>query len=381
VYILAALLSVVLILFILVDGFEAMILPRRVTRPYRFARLYYQLTWRLWRLAAGLIRPGKGRETFLSMFGPLSLLGLFAIWVLGLIVGFAVLQWSLGVPLQGALEDKASLGAYLYLSGTTYFTLGLGDLTPLSPLGRFLTVIEAGLGFGFLACVISYLPVLYQSFSRREVTISLLDARAGSPPSASELLLRLAQARNMAALASFLAEWERWSAEVLESQLSYPSLSYYRSQHDNQSWLAALTSVLDACAVVIAGVKDMDPYQAQLTFAMARHAVVDLALVFRLPPRPPDPPRLTTAQLAKLRVLLGEAGLSLREEPAMQAKLTQLREMYEPFVSALAHFLFLTLPPFVREQNAVDNWQTTAWTRRAPGFSRLASLEGDEHFD
>ena len=379
--ILVALLSVALILFILVDGFEAIILPRRVTRPFRFARFYYQLTWRLWRRTAQLFRPGKRRENFLSTFGPLSLLGLFATWVLALVVGFALLQWSVGVPLQGTVDDKTGLGAYLYLSGTTFFTLGMGDVTTLSAVGRLLTVLEAGLGFAFLACVISYLPVLYQSFSRREVTISLLDARAGSPPSAAELLVRQARAGNLAALASFLAEWERWSAELLESQLSYPLLSYYRSQHDNQSWLAALTSVLDACALVLAGVKEVDPYQAQLTFAMARHAVVDLALVFRLPPRPPDPPRLTDAQLERLRVLLGEAGLSLREGPGLSAKLTQLRGMYEPFVGALAQFLFLTLPPFVREQEAVDNWQTTAWTRRAPGFNKLASLEVDEHFD
>ena len=312
-YALVAVLSVALILVILVDAFEAIILPRRVTRPYRFARLYYQLTWRLWRLAARRLCPGKYRESFLSAFGPLSLIGLFASWVLALILGFALLMWSLEAPVRQAGDAPAGFGDYLYLSGTTIFTLGLGDVTPLSPAGRLLTVLEAGMGFGFLACVISYLPVLYQSFSRREVTISLLDARAGSPPSASELLLRLARARNPAALAPFLMEWERWAAEVLESQLSYPILSYYRSQHDNQSWLAALTTVLDACAVVIAGVEDVDPYQAQLTFAMARHAVVDLAMVFRLPPRPPDPPRLPPAQMERLRSLLGEAGVRLRK--------------------------------------------------------------------
>ncbi len=191
--ILVAVLSVTLILLFLVDAFETMILPRRVTRPYRFARLYYRQTWRLWRLVAGLFRPGKRRETFLGVFGPLSLLGLFASWAVGLICGFALLEWSLGAPLHGTQDDLTGFGAYLYLSGTTFFTLGLGDVTPFSALGRALTVIEAGGGFGFLACVISYLPVLYQSFSRRELTISLLDARAGSPPSASELLLRLAR--------------------------------------------------------------------------------------------------------------------------------------------------------------------------------------------
>lgn len=379
--VLVALASVGLILLILVDAFEAIILPRRVTRPFRFARLYYQSTWRLWRLGARLLCPGKYRQSFLSAFGPLSLIGLFASWVFVLIVAFALLMWSLETPVRQAGDAPPGLADYLYLSGTTIFTLGLGDVTPLSPVGRLLTVLEAGMGFGFLASVISYLPVLYQSFSRREVTISLLDARAGSPPSASELLLRLARVGNAAALTPFLMEWERWAAEVLESQLSYPILSYYRSQHDNQSWLAALTTVLDSCAVVIAGIEDVDPYQAQLTFAMARHAVVDLALVFRLPPRPPDPPRLTPVQLERLRSLLGDAGLRLRTGSGLQANLTRLREMYEPFVGALAEFLFMTLPPFVREQDAVDNWQTTAWTRRAPGFSKLANLEGDDHFD
>lgn len=83
---------------------------------------------------------------------------------------------------------------YLYFSGTTFFTLGYGDLVPTGAMGRVLSVAEAGIGFGFLAVVISYLPVLYQAFSRREIIISLLDARAGSPPSAGELLRRLAEA-------------------------------------------------------------------------------------------------------------------------------------------------------------------------------------------
>src|SRR5439155_1281913 len=135
-------------------------------------------------------------------------------------------------------------------------------------------VIEAGVGFGFLALVIGYLPVLYQSFSRREVNITLLDARAGSPPSAEELLRGFGADHEE--LTVLLAEWERWAAEVLESHLSYPVLSYYRSQHDNQSWLAALTTALDASALVMVGIEGACARQAGLTFAMARHGVVDL---------------------------------------------------------------------------------------------------------
>ncbi|MBI3412144.1 MAG: two pore domain potassium channel family protein [Planctomycetes bacterium] len=372
-------LSAVLIFVVLWDAFEAMVLPRRVTHPFRFARLFYRSTWKLWRTLACRLRPGKTRATLLSLFGPLSLLALFASWVVGLIAGFALLHWSLGSPVHNP-DGAADFNTYLYLSGTTFFTLGYGDVTPLGTFGRFLTVVEAGLGFAFLACVIGYMPVLYQSFSRREVTISLLDARAGSPPSATQVLLRLAQGRNFHTITPFLAEWERWAAEVLESQLSYPVLSYYRSQHDNQSWLSALTAVLDTCALLIAGVKNIDPYQAQLTFAMSRHAVVDLALVFKLPPPAPSQERLTPEQLIRLRELLLAAGLPLNQGPAFDAKLAELRAMYEPFVEALAQYFLVTLPHFVTDKPPVDNWQTSPWTQRVPGIGQLPLPVGDEHF-
>ncbi len=264
--------SILLILLTLVDAFETTILPRQVMHRFRFVRLYYRTTWKVWRgIADGILR-GKSREAMLSWFGPLSLLGLFASWVLALIFGFALLHWSLGTAVHsvdnGGQAGPISLSSYLYLSGTTFFTLGYGDITPSSAAGRCLAVIESGIGFGFLAMVISYMPVLYQAFSRREVTISLMDARAGSPPSAGEVLIRMARAGNVAAADQLLAEWERWSAELLESHLSYPALGFYRSQHDNQSWLAAVTIMLDTCTFLLAGMKTNDPYRAQLTFAM-----------------------------------------------------------------------------------------------------------------
>jgi hypothetical protein len=269
---------------------------------------------------------------------------------------------------------------YLYLSGVTFFTLGYGDVTAGNQLGRFLTVVEAGLGFGFLAVIIGYLPVLYQAFSRREVTISLLDARAGSPPTAAEFLQRLALARCGTGVDSFLAEWERWAAELLESHLSFPVLSFYRCQHDNQSWVGALTAVLDTCSFLIAGISDHDPYQAQLTFAMARHAAVDLALVFDTPPVSPEPDRLPPDRLERLRAQLAQAGLVLGQDPGADTKLAKLRGMYEPFVNALAqHFLF-ALPPILHDKATVDNWQTSAWMRRTPGLRSLPLPEGDDHF-
>jgi voltage-gated potassium channel Kch len=373
--------SLVLIFLILMDGFEAMVLPRRVTHRFRYARLFYTSAWAVWRALALRIPPGKLREAVLSRFGPLSLLGLFTSWVVGLIVAFALLNWFLETGLK-APEGESTFATRLYLSGVTFFTLGYGEVTPVTPLGRLLAVLEAGIGFAFMAVIIGYLPTLFQAFSQRETAITLLDARAGSPPSSSQLLLRLAHAKNIAAVDPFLAEWERWSAELLESHLSFPVLGFYRSQHDNQSWLSALTTVLDACALLIVGVKGKDAYQAELTFAMARHAVVDLSLVLKVVPRTPAVDRLTDSQLERFRNQLREAGLELRDGPAVAARLAELRGMYEPFVHALAqHFLF-TLPEMVLEQPIADNWQRSAWMKRTPGIGNLTLAErGDGWHD
>jgi len=375
--------SIALIFVVLLDAFEAMVLPRRVNQQWRPARLMYRYTWKPWSSIARRMKPGKRREAFLSLFGPLSILALLWLWAVLLMFSFAVLQWSIATRLNGQAE-RANLLTYFYLSAETFSTLGLGDITPMDPVGRGITVAEAGLGFGFLAVVIGYLPVIYQAFSRRETSISQLDARAGSPPTAGQVLLRWAPSRDVAALESFLREWERWSAELLESHISFPMLSYYRSQHDNQSWLAALTAILDTCALIIAGVQHVNPYQAQLTLAMARHASVDLALIFNTPPRDPNPQRLPPGALAGLKQAFRDAGLPLREGTAAEQRLDELRAMYEPFLAGLsAHFL-LPMPPLMAEQGRVDNWQTSAWMRRVAGIEKLTPAEtpmSDEHFD
>jgi hypothetical protein len=369
--------AVALMAVVLFDAFAAIILPRRVKHVY-LARLFFRSAWGLSRAAAQLIPRGSGRHAFLGLFGPLSLLGLLAVWASGLIVAFALLHFSLGTEIKGA-DDR--FGLYFYFSATTFFTLGYGDLVPESPTSRALATVEAGLGYGFLAVIIAYLPVLYQAFSRREIAISLLDARAGSPPSAGELLRRLAAAgRKPADLGPVLVEWERWSAELLESHLSYPVLSYYRSQHDNQSWVGALTIILDTSALLIAGVDGPDSYQARLTFAMARHAAVDLALVFGTPPSPP-PDRLSEADFARLREALGRAGLPMRDGASAAKALAELRGLYEPVVNALAGLLEFALPPFQPEKPPVDNWQTSPWMPPSPGLGGLPSDGGEHHFD
>jgi hypothetical protein len=368
--ILTALLGVALIGIILWDAFETIVLPRRVTRRVRLTRLFYRTTWLVWSTVARVLAAGPRREAYLSVFGPLSLLLLLGVWAVGLVGGFACLHWGLGSALS-APDATSSFGTVLYFSGTTFFTLGLGDIAPRGLLTRALTVGEAGMGFGFLALVIGYLPVIYQAFSRREASIVLLDARAGSPPTVAELLRRHSHDHGLEALQHLLQEWERWAAELLESHLSYPVLAYFHSQHDNQSWLAALTTILDTSALVIVGVDGACQRQAELTFAMARHAVVDLARLFSAPPRQPERDRLSGAELAHLRATLTAAGLRLREGSAADDKLTALRRMYEPQVAAISRYLGLPVPAWMVDTRERDNWQTSTWEQ----YPRSGSAE------
>jgi hypothetical protein len=374
---LSLVLGLAVIAVVLADAFEAMLLPRRVSRNIRLARQFYRSTWRPWAAIGRRIGHTKRREFFFSMFGPLSMLVLMTVWAGGLILGFGLLHWSLGTRLS-LPGSGASLFDTLYLSGVTFFTLGYGDVTPVDRLGRVLAVVETGLGFGFLAVVISYLPVLYQAFSRREVMISLLDARAGSPPTAAQLLVRSAAARGRDDLGRILGEYERWSAELLESHISFPVMGFYRSQHDNQSWLAAATAILDTCALLIAAVECDEVYQAGLTFAMTRHAVVDLAQAYKSPPRLPDHDRLPADRLGRLRDTLRAAGILPREGAALERRLNELRAMYEPFVVSLSDFFVLPVPPFLADAPPVDNWQTSAWMRQTIGMASLAPTQPDD---
>lgn len=372
---LSTLFGIGLILLALYDAFETLVLPRRVTRRLRIAKNYFWATWSVWRRLCDLIKPGHARESTLSVFGPLSLFGLFACWVAIIITGFALLHW-LGNTLTP--PSNREFRQCLYHSGETFFTLGYGDVTPVTYIGKFLAVMEAGIGFGFMAVVIGYLPVLYQAFSSRERSISLLDARAGSPPTAFELWRRFGRLADRQETDRFLAEWEIWSAELLESHLSFPVLGYYRSQHDNQSWLAALALVLDASSMLLVRGAAESQQRARLTFAMARHALVDMCLVFKLPPREPGVERLTDDEIARLFV-----GDDVRRTTAEQIRqLRELQSLYEPFLQALADYFRLFLPRFVSDRPAVDNWQTSPWTSRAP---RLGELSGEdrasnEHF-
>jgi hypothetical protein len=371
---LTTIVGIVVIALILLDAFENVVLPRRVTRNFRLSAWFYRKSWLPWTRVAKHIQNSARREAMLGYFGPLSLILLMVMWAMGLIFGFAMLQYGTGQHLQ-FVGQVASFRMLLYHSGETFFTLGYGDIVPTTYVARGLAVLEAGMGFAFLGVVIGYLPTIYSAFSQREIEISLLDARAGSPPTVAEFLARFGNCPQQTVLDQIFRDWERWSTEILESHLSYPVLSFFRSQHSNQSWLAALTTMLDASAVVMAGIDGIYSEQARLTFAMARHAVVDLAQVVNARYDPNDSDRLDPSELERLREYLQSHGLRLNQGEQFAEKLRNLRLQYEPYATAIGRNLFLSVPPWIQQGKKKDNWQGGPWDLaiQARGLAGLAS--------
>jgi hypothetical protein len=352
------------------DAFQTIILPRRPAGRFQITRIFFIATWTPWVMMAERASNKKVREQIYSVYGPLSLLLLLLLWALLLISGFAMFYFSMRSPFGDALMGHstsawAQFGTDLYVSGTTLFTLGLG----------------------FVALVIGYLPVLYQAFSHREVSVALLDARAGSPPNAAELLRRHAFEGGQEALSDLLAEWERWSAEILESHISYPILCYYRSQHDNQSWLSALVSILDTCALLISVVEGTPSRQAQLTFVMARHALIDLGHVFHIEEHKAwqhqsELDRLPSKNFYRLCEALGDNHLRLCGDPAAAKRLNTIRALYEPHAFVLSEYLRMPLPVWVAPPKENDQWSILTRLRTdAEAALRVRSVPSDSYHD
>jgi len=365
--------GVVLVLVILWDAFETVLVPRRIGRRVRLTRYIYIVMWRFWRALALKQRTPSRREALLGFFGPISLLLLLLCWASGLIFAFALIEIATG---QAAGLPPRGFGTLLYASGQTFFTLGFGDFTPTTPWGRALAVLEAGLGFGFLGTVVGYLPTMYGAFSQREIEISLMDARAGSPPTAAEFVRRTVRELDDGGVDEILRAWDRWAAQLLETHISYPQLAYYRSQHSNQSWLATLVVILDSTAVLLA--RPGAPHsQARRTFAMARHALVDITQIFVREYRPVPGDRFTPECLHALETRLG-AQASPEAAHEFERHLTELRLLYEPYARALGAFLLFELPPWEFTKPRPDNWKRAPWDKI---LAERAGVEPpDEHF-
>lgn len=358
-HVLIGILGGTLLLMMVAEFFTTFLLPRRVKRDPRIARSVFRICWKPWRWLAGR-SSGQTADTMLGLAGPLGLLTILALLSSGVILAFACLYWATSSHLGS--PRHSDFGQNFYFSGAAFFSAS----TPAEPghvAGKVLQVIEAANGLVFLAIAIGYLPALFQAFSRRETAVSRLDPRAGSPPTAGALLERSSQRAGWRELNDYLGEWETWTAELMETHLSYPILGYFRSQHVNQNWLAALTTVVDACAYTIAYGPYEESEAAELTFRLGRHALADLAYVFD--PRgsrnaKPGRERLTPEALRELRSALEDSGLHSDESEEAAQRLDHLRESYERYSMVLSNQLRLPLPDWLPHEDVQQYWRLAA---------------------
>ena len=277
----------------------------------------------------------------------------------GVVLAYSGLQWADSTHLGAA--RPTDFGNALYFSAGAFFSAS----TPFTPTGGFskaMQVAEAATGFGFLAIAIGYLPALFQAFSRRETAVSRLDPRAGSPPTALALLERSGQRGGWPELDEYFREWETWTAELMETHLSYPILGYFRSQHLNQNWLAALTTVVDVSAYALAYGPEEEVGAAELTFRIGRHALADLSLTLatRRTWRNSDVftrQRLTDEGLSELWSRLEGSGLHVEAREKSAERLQKLRSSYERYAIAISRQLALELPDWIPAGETKEYWR------------------------
>lgn len=338
-----ALLGTVLIVATLLDAFEVVLLPRPVRHRARLNRYFFLGTWAAWSRLASRLPAGRRREDFIGVYGPFSMVLLFALWAVCLIAGFGLLQWAL----HEAVADgpSLSLAREMIVSGDALFTLGYGDIVPRTLAARFLVVVEAGTGFAFIALTISYLPVLYQHFAQRDAQIIEFAARAGTPPSAAGLLGWHVARGELQQLDQWLQNWESWAGELIESHSTYPMLAFYRSQHDGHSWLASLAVVLDTCTLILAGTDDGRTMQAAATFAAARRVLNEVSSSLDVVPATwNSEKRLAAFELALLVTALEQSFDGWTSSSNTAGLVTELRRAYEPQLDRLSAYLWLPLP-------------------------------------
>ena len=331
--------GILLLTATLLDVFRTLVMPRATRGRLRLARFLFRPMWRPWRWVGLRSKTTAGRERVLATAAPFFFFVELGGWAFLAVLSYALILWSPGFAPGMHGHEHERFATALYFSGSSLFTIGFGDVVATG-WTRAIVLAEGATGLGLVAVVIGYLPVLYQAFNRREVGVLLLDARAGSPPSGPELLYRMGGAGASTSLWELFGEWERWAADVLETHLSYPLLAFFRSPHDNTSWVTALGSVLDAATLMLTAVEKEPDERARLLYGTGVHAVEDLFYYFRLTERETE---ISRQEFEAAMEDLKSVGIPVRPVDEALANFTKKREKYAPRLDALA--VLLAAPP------------------------------------
>ncbi len=316
--VLAAVGGVVLIVGMLSDAVATLIVTQGSSGPWRPTRIFYALTWRGTRAVAARL-PDRAGEYVLNVYPALSLLGLLVLWLAGLMVGWSLVYWGLDQTLGGTRE----FGALVYYAGTSLVTPVFGSAH--GGLVRLLTLLETLTGVVTIALMISYLPALYGSYSRRESRLLTLDDPLGGRITPVRVIALNAPGGDVELLYRSFSEWELWTADVLESHVSHPMLALFRSQHAGQSWITALGVVTDAATLTSACIEGAAIREPYFLYRRGRRAVIEISARLHVPTGPPSVSWLNEANFDLAWAQLVATGLPLRDKAQAWADLQALR--------------------------------------------------------
>jgi hypothetical protein len=333
--------GLIVIALSLSDVFQSVVMPRATGRSFRVSFYVWRVMWQLWPRAAWRLYSDDAdrREDFLAVFAPFMLILLIALWIGLLIFGFGLVLWGLR---DGVAPSHTSFGTMLYFAGSSLLTIGYGDVVARSALPRLASVLAALSGLSFLSILTAFLFAIFGSFQQRETFVVTVGARAGAPPSGVNLLAIAGYSRTHDDLSPLMIDAQRWAAAVMESHLAYPVLAFFRSSHDDQSWIGTLGTLLDASTLMMTTLQGVREGQARIFYNVGRHATRDLSRYFRVGSSE-ETVGIERAEFDHACDRLEAAGYALNERGEAWTRFANLRAGYAGRLNALAHFF--EIPP------------------------------------
>ncbi len=333
--------GVIVVVATISDIFQVVVVPRATGRRFRISFFVWRWAWHVWPAVAWRMFPEDTdrREETLAVFAPFMLIGLLGVWVALLIFGFAFLLWGFRA---GLTPPNMSFGTLLYFAGTSLLTIGFGDVVGRTAGPRLVSILAALAGLSLLSITTAYLFAIFGSFQQRETFVVTVGARAGTPPSGVNLLAIAGYSMTRDDLPALMMEAQRWSAQVMESHLAYPVLAFFRSSHDDQSWIGTLGTLLDAATLLMTTIEDGKQGQARIMYNVGRHATHDLARYFRVGAAD-ESAGIERSEFDHACDRLIAAGYALRDRDEAWSRFANLRSTYASHLNKLARFF--QIPP------------------------------------
>jgi hypothetical protein len=313
------------------DIFETVVVPRPTPGWFRISRYLVLGSWRGLR-AVRDGNPSRSYDRPFGLFAPAMAVALLGAWIVALILGYGLIMFALRDELQPVPQD---LGGAMYFAASSILTLGFGDVVAVGVPARVIILTGAVTGLGAVALLVTFLFSLYGSYQRREVLVVALQAAAGAPPSAVSLLESYARLDLVGRLPDLFLEWQRWAGEVLDSHVAYPLLGFFRSSHDNLSWISALGTMLDAASLLLTTISGVPRGEAKLFKRVGTHLVED---IYNLGFRAGEPTTLDQSDFDAAYDRLAEVGYTLEPRHRAWPAFEMARATYAARLEAMATY-------------------------------------------